>query len=469
MERVTNLIKLVLIAAVCFLPYQGLMAQQKPNIIFIMTDDQGYRDVGVYGYGDKKLITPNLDAMAKAGRKFTDYYAAANVCTPSRAAILTGCYPQRIGMENVLFSKTGPAYIKGKNTTGLSDKEETIASLLRANGYTTACSGKWHLGYQKQFLPLQHGFDEFYGIPYSHDMIPETDITYPPLPLIKGNNIISENIAIDTLTKTFTDFSIDFIKRNQHKPFFLYLTYSMPHVPLAVSKPFVNITKKGLYADVLYELDFSVGRIMATLKQLKLDKNTIVVFTSDNGPWLRFGNHSGLAYGLKEGKGTTYDGGSKVPFIAYWKGKIKANTVCEEPFSGVDVLPTLVAITGAKTPKLKTDGQNVSDLLLSKKPKPNNNPIYFFNGMELQSLRQGNYKYHFKHTYDSTTVIGNDGAKGKSASHIQPEALYHIKNDTEEKTNLIGKETLITQQLKALGMAFQQEITTNKRPSGSTQ
>lgn len=444
-------------------------SQQKPNIILIMTDDMGYRDVGIYGYGAQKLITPNLDRLAKNGRRFTNYYTASNVCTPSRAGLLTGCYPQRIGMENVLFSKTGPAYIKGKNTSGLSGNEETIASLLRENGYVTACSGKWHLGYQKQFLPLQHGFDEFYGIPYSHDMIPETDSTYPALPLIKGNDVIKEGIAIDTLTKTFTDYSINFINRNKKKPFFLYLAYSMPHVPLAVSKPYINITKKGLYADVMYELDASVGHIIQTLKQNGLDKNTIIIFTSDNGPWLRFGNHSGLAYGLKEGKGTTYDGGSKVPFIASWPGKISPNTVCAEPFSGIDILPTLVAITRAKSPRLKIDGKNVSNLFLSKKPQPNHSPIYFFNGMELQSLRQGDYKYHFKHNYDSTSVVGNDGAKGKSMPHEQTEALYNIKKDPAEKNNIISTSKITATKLRALGLGFQQKIEKEKRPNGKVE
>lgn len=467
--EIVKTLKFALIGLVFLFGLQNIKAQQAPNIILIMTDDQGYRDLGSYGYGPQKLITPNLDALAKNGRKFTNYYAASNVCTPSRAGLLTGCYPQRIGMEQVLFSKTGPAYIKGKNASGLNAQEQTIASLLRSRGYATAVAGKWHLGYQKEFLPLQHGFEEFYGIPYSHDMIPETDKLYPPLPLIKGNDIIHESLAIDTLTKTFTDYSVDFINRNKTKPFFLYLAYSMPHVPLAVSKPYVNITKKGLYADVIYELDASVGRIMQTLKKNGLDKNTIVIFTSDNGPWLRFGNHSGLAYGLKEGKGTTYDGGSKVPFVVAWPGKIAPNTVCEEPLSGVDVLPTLVAISQAKLPKQKIDGKNVSNLLFAKKPKANTSPIYFFSGMDLQAVRKGNYKYHFKHSYDSTTVLGNDGAKGKSEAHEQAEALYQLKKDPAEKNNLLKSANGIATALKTLGTAFQQEIEKEKRPNGKIQ
>lgn len=463
MERVKFAMLLLALTCISY----TVLAQQKPNIILIMTDDQGYRDVGNYGYGQKKLITPNLDKLTRSGRKFTNYYAASNVCTPSRAGLLTGSYPQRIGMSPVLFPETGPAYINGKNKSGLNTSEQTIAALLRDNGYRTACTGKWHLGYQKQFLPLQHGFDEFYGIPYSHDMLPETDPSYPALPLIKGNEVSAKGIAIDTLTKTFTDYSIGFIEKNKSKPFFLYLAYSMPHVPLAVSKPFVNITKKGLYADVIYELDASVGRIMQTLKKNGLNKNTIIIFTSDNGPWLRFGNHAGLAYGLKEGKGTTYDGGSKVPFIISWTGKVPPNSVCPEPFSGIDILPTLVAITGAKPPKLKIDGKDMSNLFFAKKPKPNLNPLYFFNGMELQALRKGDYKYHFKHSYDSTSVIAHNGEKGKSMPHTQAEALYNIKNDPSEKNNLIKSATKISGKLKLIGIDFQQEIEKEKRPGGT--
>lgn len=464
MGRVRHLLITMLLCSAC-----SAYAQQKPNIILIMTDDQGYRDVGVYGDGNQKLITPHLDALAKTGRKFTDYYSAANVCTPSRAGLLTGSYPQRIGMASVLFPKTGPAYINGKNKSGLNANEETIATLLKENGYQTACAGKWHLGYQKQFLPLQHGFDEFYGIPYSHDMLPETDPSYPALPLIKGNDVIKEGIAIDTLTKTFTDYSIDFINRNKTQPFFLYLTYSMPHVPLAVSKPFINITKKGLYADVIYELDAAVGRIVATLKKNGLDRKTIIIFTSDNGPWLRFGDHSGLAYGLKEGKGTTYDGGSKVPFIASWPGKITGNSVCEIPFSGVDILPTLVAITGSKSPKAKIDGKNISHLWLAKQPKATSNPIYFFNGMELQALRQNDFKYHFKHDYDSTSIVGNGGVKGKSMTQTQAEGLYNVQQDPAEKTNLIRSNQRTAERLRKLGINFQQEMIKEQRPNGTIQ
>lgn len=469
MERIKYIIRYVCSVTVLVLIALSCYSQQKPNIILIMTDDQGYRDVGNYGYGEQKLLTPHLDALAKEGKKFINYYTASNVCTPSRAGLLTGCYPQRIGMEQVLFSKTGPDYIKGKNLSGLSDKEETLASLLRGSGYTTACSGKWHLGYQKEFLPLQHGFDEFYGIPYSHDMIAQTDKSYPPLPLIRGNNVVSENIAIDTLTQTFTDYAIDFINRNSTRPFFLYLAYSMPHVPLAVSKPYINITKKGLYADVIYELDASVGRIIQTLKENGLYTNTIIIFTSDNGPWLRFGNHAGLAYGLKAGKGTTFDGGSKVPFMISWPGKIAPNSVCRQPLSGVDILPTLVSVTGSGLPKLKIDGKDRSNLLLAKKPKQNYNAIYFFNGMELQALRQNNFKYHFEHKYDSTYITGNNGEKGKSMLHTQPEALYNVKKDPGEKVNLIKSAKKTAERLKALGMAFQKEIIQEQRPNGRVQ
>lgn len=464
MERISCFIKLFFI--VILIPLQRTVAQQKPNIIFIMTDDLGYRDVGNYGYGTQRLITPNLDSLTKLGRKFTNYYAASNVCTPSRAGLLTGCYPQRINMSEVLFPETGPAYIQGKNNKGLGQQEVTIASLLKANGYVTACCGKWHLGYQKQFLPLQHGFDEFYGIPYSHDMIPQTDSSYPTLPLIMGNEPISKNVAIDTLTQTFTNFSIDFINKNKSRPFFLYLTYSMPHVPLAVSKKFVGITKKGLYADVIFELDDAVGRIYKTLEINKIEKNTLIIFTSDNGPWLLFGNHAGKQYGLREGKSTTYDGGNKVPFIAVWKSKIIPNSTTNEPLSGTDILPTLASLTESGKPNLKIDGHNLSNLLLQKKPQSNHHPIFFFNGMELQGVRQNNFKYHFQHEYDSVEVVGNNGAKGKLTKRMQTEALYNLQLDPGEKINLIKTHQSIANHLKQIGIIFREEIEKEQRPNG---
>jgi arylsulfatase len=458
-------IKIIYLLGLLFGAQVSTAQTSKPNIIFIMTDDQGYGDLG--SYGSKDLMTPNIDKMAKDGIQFTDYYAAANVCTPSRAGVLTGCYPQRIGMSQVLFPSRGPAYIEGKNNIGFNPEEQTIPELLRDNGYKTACSGKWHLGHLREFLPLQHGFDEYLGIPYSHDMYPGKNPLFPALPLVKGNETVLDGVPLEELTSRFTDFSVDFINRNKSNPFFLYLTYSMPHIPLAVSSKYDGATGKGLYADVIYEIDMSVGQIIKALKDNGIEENTLIIFTSDNGPWLKYGNHGGTAGPLKAGKGTTYDGGHRVPFVAQWKGTIKKGQICSQPLSATDILPTFAALTKSKLPLGKIDGHNRSDLFLGGKAGKEIYPIYFYSNQKLDALRYGDYKYHFKHQYDSITVVGRDGKSGKSMPAVQPEALYKLTTDRGEKNNLIEKQKDMADKLKQMGLAFDAEINKNQRANGA--
>lgn len=436
----------------------------KPNIILVMADDQGYGDLSCYG---AKFNTPNIDALASEGMRFTDYYAPANVCTPSRAGLLTGCYPERIGINKVFFPAQGPEYARGKDTLGLNLNEQTIAELLRDNGYATACVGKWHLGDKKIFLPLQHGFDEFYGIPYSHDMYPGNNAAYASLPLYKNNKVVQEGPATEQLTQLFTDFSVDFINRNRHEPFFLYLAYSMPHVPLAVSAKYKGATNAGLYADVIHEMDMSVGRIRAALKKNNIDDNTIVIFTSDNGPWTRFGNHAGSAAPLREGKGTTFEGGHRVPFIIKWKKNIPAGIVSGQPVSGVDVLPTLMALTGSQNPDRKIDGHDFSAFLKNPSQSMPGRPVYFYSGSRLNAIRAGRYKYHFGYQYDSLVSAGNNGKQGQSVVTMQPEALYDLQLDPSESDNIIEKQEAVAQELKAMAIKHIEDVKKYSRPVGT--
>jgi len=284
---------------------------RKPNFVIIFTDDQGYADVGCFGA--KGFATPNLDRMAAEGTKFTDFYSAAPVCSPARAALLTGCYPRRVSIPRVLFPR---------DNIGLNPEEITIAELLKKRGYATACIGKWHLGHLPQFLPTSQGFDYYFGLPYSNDM--------SPLPLIEGNQAIEHDPDQNTLTQRYTEKAVDFITKNKDRPFFLYLPHTMPHVPLGVSENFKGKSARGLYGDVIMEIDWSVGKILQTLKKLNLDEQTLVIFTSDNGPWLSKGKHGGKADPLRDGKFSTYEGGMRMPCIMRWPGKIPPAKVCSE-------------------------------------------------------------------------------------------------------------------------------------------
>lgn len=432
--------------------------RELPNFVIIFTDDQGYADVGCYGA--EGFETPNLDRMAAEGIRFTDFYVAAASCTPSRAALLTGCYPQRVGLPHVL----GP-----NAKIGISDKETTIAQMLKQCGYATACYGKWHLGHHRQFLPTRHGFDDYFGLPYSNDMwtYHPTNKSFPRLPLIEGEEIISYDPDQTQLTTWYTEHAVKFIEQNKDRPFFVYLPHSMPHVPLHVSDKFKGKSKQGLYGDVIMEIDWSVGQVLSTLKRLGIDEKTLVIFTADNGPWLSYGDHAGSAKPLREGKGTTFDGGQREACIMRWPGKIPTGTICREVATAMDVLPTLAGLTGAKLPANKIDGKDIRPLL-SGQPgaKSPHEAIFYYNGWRIEAIRSGKWKLHFPHAY--RTLAGRQGGTGgKPVKYEQRKiglSLFDLSTDIGEQHDVAGEYPEVVKRLSELGkkMALQLGDRANK-------
>ena len=434
---------------------------KKPNFIFILTDDQGYADVGVYGA--KGFQTPNLDQMAAEGMRFTDFHTGGPICSPTRASFITGCYPQRVGIEYAL------APIKGRigglqGDIGINSDEFTIAESLKQNGYATACFGKWHLGDQKKFLPTHHGFNEYFGIPTSNGMTSTLSgnegVGFPDkLPVVEADEIIGYDPDLSQLTTIYTERSIKFIEQNKNTPFFLYLAHVMPHVPIAVSDKFKGKSQQGLYGDVIMELDWSVGEILKTLKDNGLDENTIVMFASDNGPWLAYGNHGGSAKPLREGKVTTFEGGMRVPFIARWPGKIPTGKVCNELTTIMDIFPTVAYLTGSKLPEKKIDGKNIWPLLAGdKNAKSPHEAFYYYFFLELQAVRSGKWKLHFPHYYYHVPQPGMDGVRGKTAPANIELALYDLENDIGEKNNVAEKYPEIVKKLKALADKMREDL-----------
>ncbi|MEO2067519.1 MAG: sulfatase-like hydrolase/transferase, partial [Flavobacteriaceae bacterium] len=316
--------------------------QADPNIVIVLLDDMGYGDIE--SFGAINYSTPNINRLADDGMLFTNFYSAQAVCSASRAGLLTGTYPNRIGINGALSPRS---------KTGLHSKEKTIAEILKEKNYKTAVIGKWHLGYQKEFLPLNHGFDYYYGIPYSNDMWP-VDFdgnpindpnnykkkAYPELPIIENYDKVAEVKTLDDqakITTSYTEKSVDFINRNAKKPFFLYLPHSMPHVPIAASNKFKGKSNQGLYGDVMMELDWSLGQIVKALEENHILENTMIIFTSDNGPWLNFGNHAGNTGGLREGKGTVFEGGQRVPTIISWPRVVKKSTISNSLAASIDI------------------------------------------------------------------------------------------------------------------------------------
>src|SRR6266566_1825290 len=416
----------------------------RPNFVIIFTDDQGYQDVGCFG--SPNIKTPNLDRMAREGMRFTDFYVGQPVCTASRAALLTGCYPNRIGLLGAL----GP-----KSKAGISDKELTIAQVLKTRGYATAIFGKWHLGDSFQFLPTRHGFDEYFGLPYSNDMWPNHPANprnYPPLPLIQGEQIVGLMPDQTQLTTWYTEHALRFIERNKERPFFLYVAHNMPHVPLHVSDRFRGKSKRGLYGDVIMEIDWSVGQILAALKKNRLDERTLVVFTSDNGPWLLYGNHAGSALPLREGKTTTFDGGLREPCIMRWPGKIPAGTVCRELAATMDLLPTFVRLAGAEVPRDRIiDGRDIWPLMSGQPGAKSPHEAYFYYwGKHLQAVRSGKWKLHLAHNYDHPNPPGHDGKPGKYAKGEISLALFDLETDIGETKDLAPQHPEVGTRLQAL-------------------
>ena len=437
----------------------NLQQGEKPNIVLIFMDDMGYGDLSCYGATQYK--TPNIDRMAAQGIRFTNFLAAQAVCSASRAGILTGCYPNRVGISGAL---------NPHSEIGLNPAEETIAEVLKKQNYKTAAIGKWHLGRQRQFLPLQQGFDEFLGLPYSNDMWPvyydgtrnippaySRKLDFPELPLIKNNDKIKEIKTMDDqdgLTTLYTETAVDFIKRNKKNPFFLYLAHSMVHVPLAVSDKFKGKSQQGLFGDVMMEIDWSVGEILKALEDNGIEKNTLVIFTSDNGPWINFGNHAGSTGGLREGKGNSFEGGQREPCLMKWPEHIIAGSICNKLASTIDILSTLAAITNSPLPKKKIDGVNILSLMLGdENANPRESFLYYYRKNSLEAVRKGTWKLVFAHP--GRTYIGFkpgfDGLPGKTDENFNfQEGLYDLRRDPGERYDVKEFYPEIVAELKKL-------------------
>ncbi|WP_145220384.1 sulfatase family protein [Gimesia alba] len=429
-------------------------AESKPNVIVIYADDLGYGDLACFGHPTIK--TPHLDQMAAEGMKFTQFYSAAPVCTPSRAALLTGRYPIRSGMcsdkRRVLFPNSGG---------GIPASEVTLAEALKDAGYQTACVGKWHLGHLPQFLPTNNGFDSYYGIPYSNDMDRVADrkmgrnifldpkVKYWDVPLMRDTEVIERPADQTTITKRYTEEAIKFIKQNQKQPFYLYLAHSMPHVPLFRSKKFVDKSRRGLFGDVIEEIDWSVGQILQELKSQGLDQNTIVWFSSDNGPWLIFNQQGGSAGLLKDGKGSTWEGGMREPTLAWWPGHIPSGTVSQELGSTMDIFTTSIKLAGGKVPQDRVvDGVDLTPVLMNTGKGPREEMVYY-RGTKLMAIRKGPWKAHFitKPAYGREPFKEHD-----------PPVLYHLEHDPSEKYDISKDHPDVIKELKAAAEKHQKTV-----------
>ena len=459
--------RLILLALVAILLPAAESREGPPNVIVIFMDDMAYADIGPFGA--EGYETPNLDRMAAEGRIFTDFYVTQAVCSASRAGLLTGCYNIRVGIQGAL----GP-----KATHGINPDETTLAEICKQKGYATACYGKWHLGHHKKFLPLQHGFDDYFGIPYSNDMWPwhpgvrhlpmeERLKRWPHLPLIEGNEIINPKVTPEDqeqITTQLTERAVGFIESNKDKPFFLYVPHPMVHVPLYVSDKFRGKSRRGLFGDVMMEIDWSVGEILGAVRRNKLEKNTLVVFTSDNGPWLSYGDHAGSAGPLREGKGTMFDGGCREPAVMWWPGTIPAGTRCSEPAMTIDLLPTVAKLIGAELPKQKIDGKNIVGLMKGGGRSPHD-AYFFYYGSQLQAMRMGRWKLHFPHRY--RTMNGRPGGTGGIPEpYRQAEigtALFDLQTDVGETRDLAATRPDIVAKMEALANAMRDDLGDSSR------
>ncbi len=435
-------------------------AAEKPNFIIIFTDDQGYNDLGCFG--SKKIDTPHIDQMAEEGRRFTSFYVAANVCTPSRSALLTGCYPKRIGMEkHVIFPS---------QNHGLHTDEVTIADMLKGAGYATACVGKWHLGHRRPFLPTSQGFDSYFGIPYSNDMNhPDNkgkprdarDLSWKDqdkyvkmwrTPLMQDEEIVELPVNQRTITRRYTDRAIKFVTANKEKPFFLYLPHSMPHIPLFVPKDVYDPNPQNAYTNVIEHIDAEVGRLLKTVKDLGLSKNTYIIFTTDNGPWLQFNNHGGSALPLRAGKGTTYEGGHRVPFVIKGPG-IPAGTSTKAFTTSMDLFPSIAKLAGLEAKSRgKIDGMDITTVMQGKDQSPRDEMLYYSARGALEGLRQGDLKLRL--------------SKGRRGNEKPTPELYNLAKDIGETENLASSMTDVVQKLTARMQELDGEITKNARPRG---
>ena len=432
-----------------------------PNFIVIFTDDQGFEDLGCFG--SPKIKTPHLDQLAADGRKFTSFYSANSVCSPSRASLMTGCYPVRVSIPGVLFPR---------HDIGLNPDEITIADLLKTKSYATACIGKWHIGHKPKFLPTSQGFDSYYGIPYSNDMTidPEAKLAEninlregftldrirnekPKknlVPLMRNEEVIEYPCDQTTLTKRYTEEAVKFIEENKKRPFFLYLPHTMPHIPLFASENFKGKSERGPYGDTIEEIDWSVGEIMKALRKNNLDENTLVVYTSDNGPWKLKDGRGGSANPLRGYKFQTYEGGMRVPCIMHWKGKIPPGSSCDEIAATIDLLPTIAGLSGVELPNDRTiDGKNIWPLISGKEGAKTPHEIYFFyKGNSLESARQGKWKLR---------------RSGKKSQSIE---LYDLASDISESNNLAQENEALTNEIIQRMNSFDEKLKNAQRPAG---
>jgi arylsulfatase A-like enzyme len=419
-----------------------------PNIVIIYADDLGYGDLGCYGH--PTIRTPNIDRMAAEGMRFTQFYSAAEVCTPSRAALLTGRYPIRNGMCHDQFR-----VLRRVSTGGLPHEEVTLAELLKEKGYTTGIVGKWHLGVwsnDPKHHPMQHGFDVHFGLPHSNDMDPSADnpklanaladqkAEYWNAPLYRGMELVEKQADQTTLTRRYTEEAVKFITTNKARPFFLYFPHTFPHTPLFASKDFKGRSPRGLYGDVVEELDWSVGRVLDTLRETGLAENTVVFFSSDNGPWLLMGETGGSAGLLREGKGSTWEGGMRVPGIAWWPGKIQSWSVCQDVACTMDLFTTFAKLGGAQVPQdREIDGKDITPLLLGS-GKVERDVFCYYRGQQLYAARLGPWKAHF--------ITRSSYGPDKPVAHEVPE-LYNVDEDPSEARNVADKNPEVIAQIKA--------------------
>ncbi len=433
--------------------FGAIGAEKKPNVVIIFADDLGYGDLACYGH--PTIRTPNLDRMAAEGQRWTDFYVGASVCTPSRAALLTGRLPIRSGMcdddRRVLFPDSAG---------GLPASEVALAEGLKTRGYATACVGKWHLGHLPQYLPTNNGFDSYFGVPYSNDMdrvgggtgrqaFFDPKVEYWNVPLMRDDRIIERPANQNTLTKRYTEEAVRFIESHKDGPFFLYLAHTMVHVPLFCSDDFRGKSPRGLYGDAVEEIDWSVGRVLDTLRREKLAENTLVVFTSDNGPWLTFNEYGGSAGLLRAGKGCTFEGGMREPCLTWWPGTIRP-AVVHEIGTTMDLYTTILKLAGAEVPSDRVvDGLDLRPVLLGTGPSPRDT-VFYYRGTQLYAVRKGRYKAHFttRSAYGSDQPVAHD-----------PPLLYDLGQDPSEKYDVAKDHPAVIEEIKKVVEQHRRTVT----------